>query len=146
MPDVLSTIQRRRCMSAIRSTGSQPETIVRRLVFSLGYRYRLHVRDLPGKPDLVFPGRRAVIFVHGCFWHQHHCSDGRKPDSRQDYWLPKLRRNVERDAEHLATLVSLGWRVKVIWECDTRDQATLSAAIRLFLGPASTYDSMRTCE
>lgn len=114
-----------------------PEMRVRRLAHALGYRFRLHRKDLPGKPDLVFPARRCIIFVHGCFWHQHPdpaCRDARPPKSNQAYWLPKLSRNVARDQEHIARLEALGWRVLVIWECETADQAALGKRLRAFLG------------
>jgi DNA mismatch endonuclease (patch repair protein) len=108
-------------MSAIRSIGMKPEMMVRTLVHRMGYRFRLHAKDLPGKPDLVFRPRKKVIFVHGCFWHQHPklaCKDGRQPKSNKGYWAPKLARNVERDAIHLKALKALGWTVLVLWECD----------------------------
>jgi len=112
-------------MRRIRSKGMKPEMLVRSLVYGLGYRYRLHRRDLPGKPDLVFGPRKKAIFVHGCFWHGHDdpaCVDGRrKPKSNLDYWLPKLARNKARDMEQEAELKRLGWAVLTIWECETRD-------------------------
>lgn len=124
-------------MAAIKSKDMKPELIVRRIVHALGYRYRLHRKDLPGKPDLVFGPRRKVIFVHGCFWHVHPkstCLDARAPQSNTGYWSTKLARNVERDAAHIATLKALGWRVLVIWECETRDVATVTRRVRRFLG------------
>ena len=114
----------------------KPELIVRRAAHALGYRFRLHRRDLPGKPDLVFPSRHKVIFVHGCFWHQHddpQCLDGRLPKSRAEYWGPKLQRNVERDAAHVAALEADGWKVLSIWECDTKDAVALEKRIQRFL-------------
>ena len=123
-------------MANIRSKGMKPELIVRRLTHSMGYRYRLHRKDLPGKPDLVFPARRKVIFVHGCFWHQHAdpaCKIARRPKSNLDYWLPKLQRNVERDAEHRDRLSALGWQVLVIWECEVKIAAGLLERIVEFL-------------
>lgn len=123
-------------MRAIRSKGMKPEIIVRRLAHSLGYRFRLHRDDLPGKPDMVFPGRRAVIFVHGCFWHQHpfkDCKDSRLPKSNTDYWEPKLLRNQTRDSEHVAALQAQGWRVLVIWECQTKDETGLKNLLLSFL-------------
>ena len=114
----------------------KPEIIVRRSAHALGYRYRLHRKDLPGKPDMVFPGRRAVIFIHGCFWHQHldpNCKDARHPKSNIDYWQPKLLRNQTRDAEHEAALHAQGWRVLVIWECQTKDEAALKNLLSSFL-------------
>lgn len=111
--------------------------MVRRLAHSLGYRFRLHRRDLPGNPDLVFPGHRSVIFVHGCFWHQHpdpECRSSHTPRSRTEYWVPKLQRNVERDAENLSRLESLGWQVLVIWECELKDRDAVAERLRAFLG------------
>jgi DNA mismatch endonuclease (patch repair protein) len=106
---------------------------VRRLVTKLGYRYRLHTKDLPGKPDLVFRSRKRAIFVHGCFWHLHsECREGRVPNTKAGYWAPKLLRNVERDKLHLEKLEEDGWRVMVIWECELAD-ATLTDRISTFL-------------
>ena len=123
-------------MRRIRSKDTKPEMLVRRLVHGMGFRYRLHGLDLPGKPDLVFTSRRKVIFVHGCFWHMHgdpRCSGRREPQSNQEYWKPKLARNRQRDAEHLAALESAGWSVLTVWECETRDAAALAASVRAFL-------------
>src|SRR6185437_16737197 len=115
---------------AIKATGTKPEMAVRRLVYGLGYRYRLHRRDLPGKPDLAFGPHRKVIFVHGCYWHQHQgCRHGRLPGSNLGYWREKLARNVARDARHLADLRSAGWRVMVIWECETANIKRLAQRI-----------------
>ena len=131
------TPQRRSAnMARIRSKGMKPELDVRKLVHRMGYRYRLHRKDLPGKPDMVFPSRRKVIFVHGCFWHQHsaeNCLDGRHPKSNTDYWRPKLTRNVERDAEHLSRLDADGWQVLVIWECETKNLGEMARRIASFL-------------
>jgi DNA mismatch endonuclease (patch repair protein) len=121
-------------MRAIRSKGTNPEMFVRRLVHGLGYRYRLHVPDLPGKPDLVFPKMRKVIFVHGCFWHLHKgCRDGHIPKSRRDYWEPKLRRNAERDASHLKSLRKLGWKPLIIWECALKQSKRTEKRLIQFL-------------
>ena len=136
MADKLSPLRRSANMAAIRSTNMKPELIVRRLVHSLGYRYRLHARNLPGKPDLVFRPRRKVIFVHGCFWHLHpkkDCLDARLPKSNKSYWLPKLRRNVERDARHLKDLKRSGWTCMVIWECETKNTNVLKRRLVRFL-------------
>jgi DNA mismatch endonuclease (patch repair protein) len=125
-------------MRRIKSKGMKPELAVRSLVHGLGYRYRLHRKDLPGKPDIVFGPARKVIFVHGCFWHGHEdpaCLDGRAPRSNEGYWLPKLARNKERDAASVAALEAAGWRVLVVWECETRDQAALKSRLEAFLGP-----------
>lgn len=131
-------------MRRIRKTDTVPEMVVRRLTHGLGFRYRLHRRDLPGTPDLVFPCRRKVIFVHGCFWHQHDCRLGRKqPSTNQDYWLPKLRRNVERDAIASAKLREAGWQVLVIWECWTRKPEGLADMIREFLESDESSRGMR---
>src|SRR5437764_830642 len=134
MADVLTEEQRRKCMTSIRSGGTGPELTVRRLLHSLGYRYRLHVKSLPGKPDLVFTSRRTVIFVHGCFWHQHTCNDGHIPASRQSYWRPKLEKNVERDRQHTAALSSLGWKVLTVWECETKASEKLISDLLALLG------------
>ncbi|CAN5317352.1 very short patch repair endonuclease [soil metagenome] len=123
-------------MSAIRSKDMKPEMVVRRLVYSLGYRYRLHRKDLPGKPDLVFGPRKRVIFVHGCFWHQHAreaCLDGRAPKSNTGYWSPKLAGNVSRDKRNIAALKKMGWNVLVVWECETRKIDRLQTRLRVFL-------------
>lgn len=136
MTDKITRDRRSGNMRAIRSKDTAPELAVRRLVHSMGYRYRLHRKDLPGKPDLVFAGRRKVIFVHGCFWHQHEqesCLDGRRPKSNTGYWDEKLRRNVERDALNRQALEEAGWEVLVIWECATNDQQKLKKQLFLFL-------------
>lgn len=115
--------------------------VVRRLLHAAGYRYRLHSRDLPGKPDLVFRGRRKAIFVHGCFWHQHEretCLDGRRPKSNTGYWDEKLARNVERDRRSQDALRAGGWDVLVLWECEIASTEELGARLRAFLGPASS--------
>jgi DNA mismatch endonuclease, patch repair protein len=120
MADTLTREQRSRQMARVRSRDTVPELIVRGLVHGWGYRYRLHVPALPGRPDLVFPRLRKVIFVHGCFWHQHHCQRGdRLPTSRVNYWREKLDRNKRRDKRHCAALRKLGWKVLVVWECET---------------------------
>ena len=120
-------------MSRVRSKDSRPEMFVRRLVFALGYRYRLHVSGIPGRPDLVFGGRRKVIFVHGCFWHRHaHCALARLPKSRLEFWLPKLEANRRRDQENVRTLHRKGWAVLTIWECELGDPR-LPSTIERFL-------------
>lgn len=135
--DKLTPERRSENMRQIRSCDTKPEMIVRRLVHGMGYRYRLHRRDLPGKPDLVFSSRRKVIFVHGCFWHQHSledCPDGKKPKSNTDYWDAKLRRNVERDHQSKNELESLGWSTMTIWECETSNIELLRTRLHKFLG------------
>jgi DNA mismatch endonuclease (patch repair protein) len=124
----------RRRMSRIRKTGSKPEVLVRRLAHKLGYRFRINRRDLPGTPDIVFPGRRKVIMVHGCFWHQHEgCRLANQPRTRTEYWLPKLARNVERDLRVETLLRELGWGVLIIWECEINDLEALTQRLRDFL-------------
>src|SRR5437660_616930 len=119
MADRVSREQRSRNMSQIRSKNSKPEMAVRRLAHALGYRYRLHRKDLPGSPDLVFPSRRKVIFVHGCYWHGHGCAvGGTGAKTNRAYWGPKIRRNRERDARSLAALEADGWRCLTVWECE----------------------------
>jgi len=134
--DKLTPERRSANMRAIRSNGMKPELRVRQLVHSLGYRFRLHRKDLPGKPDLAFIGRKKAIFVHGCFWHQHpdpNCTDARVPKSNLSYWIPKLQRNVARDASQRCTLEERGWKVLTVWDCETKDIPTLRERIRSFL-------------
>jgi DNA mismatch endonuclease (patch repair protein) len=135
MVDRLTKERRSENMRRIKSIGTKPEMLVRRLVHSLGYRYRLHRKDLPGKPDLVFGPRRKAIFVHGCFWHGHDvegCPDRRTPKSNVSYWSPKLARNRERDAEHVAALKKADWKVLTIWECEADDKG-LKSRLKKFL-------------
>jgi len=120
-------------MARIRGRNTKPEMRVRRLVHGLGYRYRLHKRDLPGTPDLVFAARRKAIFVHGCFWHQHQCPRGSQPTSNTAFWKTKLRQNVERDRKNIAELAAAGWSVLVVWECETKSTASLAKRITRFL-------------
>jgi DNA mismatch endonuclease, patch repair protein len=137
MADRISTAQRSANMRAIKSKGMKPEMAVRRLAHSLGFRFRLHRHDLPGRPDLVFPGRRKVVFVHGCFWHQHPdpaCKAAHSPRSNTDYWGPKLARNFARDATTRGALAELGWDTLVLWECETKDLVSLRDKLLTFLG------------
>jgi DNA mismatch endonuclease (patch repair protein) len=121
-------------MRAVKSTDTKPEMLVRRLAHRLGYRYRLHRGDLPGKPDLVFPGRRKIIFVHGCWWHGHDCKRGaREPKTNVEYWRPKIERNRARDSAHYAALAAMGWKVAVIWECQLKDAESVAQLVRSFL-------------
>ncbi|HVX10202.1 MAG TPA: very short patch repair endonuclease [Pirellulales bacterium] len=134
--DTLTVAERSRRMSLVRAKDTKPELVVRRLVHSLGYRYRLHISSLPGCPDLVFPSRRKVILVHGCFWHQHSCKLGdRMPKSRLKFWRPKLERNRLRDTETMRSLRHLGWRVLIVWECQIfgKPRARLVKRICAFL-------------
>lgn len=131
--DKLTTTRRSENMRAIKSAHTKPEMTVRKLVYSMGFRYRLHRKDLPGRPDLVFPSRRKVIFVHGCFWHQHSCREGRVPSSNVEYWRPKLERNAARDAENVSKLQHQGWSVLVVWECEVKDVSALKTTLATFL-------------
>lgn len=123
-------------MRANKAKDTRPEMKVRRMVHAMGFRYRLHAKDLPGKPDLVFRSRRKVIFVHGCFWHQHPdpaCKIARMPKSRPEFWRPKLERNRERDEESVKTLENSGWQVLVVWECSLRDPESTYTVLHQFL-------------
>lgn len=132
--DTLTPARRSANMSRIRANGSAPEMLVRRTAHAMGFRFRLHRKDLPGKPDLVFPRLRKIVFVHGCFWHQHPgCREGRTPSSNQGYWAPKLARNVERDRIAQESLRRAGWDVVTLWECECRTADQVRAALRPFL-------------
>lgn len=133
MVDHVSRAKRSEIMKRIRGKNTAPELSVRKLVYSLGYRYRLHVKALPGKPDIVFLGRKKVIFVHGCFWHGHNCKKGKPPKSHLNYWLPKLKENRHRDARNQKLLASSGWKFLVIWQCQIRNPTTLKKKIVAFL-------------
>lgn len=122
-------------MRAVKSRDTAPEMSVRRIAHAMGYRFRLHRRDLPGTPDLVFPARRVALFVNGCFWHGHNCRRGiRKPKANAAYWRRKIARNRERDAAARRALRALGWRVGVVWECRAAPNAALGRVLRGFLG------------
>ena len=137
--DKLSAERRSENMRRIRSQDTNPELALRSLIHRLGYRFRLHRKDLPGRPDIVFPGRRKVIFAHGCFWHQHSgCREGRIPSSRLEYWGPKLSRNKIRDAANQARLEEEGWQVLVVWECELKGGAALTKKLKRFLGRVGT--------
>lgn len=138
MADVLTPAQRSYCMSRIRCKDTQPEMIVRKLVHALGYRYRLHVRNMPGRPDLVFSSRRKVIFVHGCFWHRHRCKYGQvTPKTRKNFWRTKLEKNKERDGRNRRALRRNGWHVLVVWECQTKCAERLIDRVVNFLDSTS---------
>ena len=129
------TISRSENMRRIRSKNTAPELAVRKALRELGFPgYRLHHKELPGKPDIVFIGKKKIIFVHGCFWHDHDCKEGRrKPKSNRDYWLPKIQRNVERDANNIKKLHELGWETLVIWECEIGDVPGLQRRLLDFM-------------
>lgn len=122
MVDVHSPEKRSYNMSRIKGKDTKPEMIVRKWLWSNGYRYRLHRRDLPGNPDIVFPSRKKVIFIHGCFWHKHDCKYFKWPSSNSDFWKTKIESNIHRDAANYLKLKSAGWDYLVIWECETRGQ------------------------
>lgn len=135
MTDVFPIEKRSWIMSRVREKNTSPELKIRSLVHRLGFRFRLYRKDLPGTPDLVFPSRRKVIFVHGCFWHGHDCARGkREPQTNTEYWVKKIRRNIERDAAHRLELEALGWGVLVIWECEIGTPERVSRTIVSFLG------------
>ena len=138
--DNLSFEDRSWCMSRIRSKGMKPEMAVRSMVHRLGYRFRLHRQDLPGRPDLVLPRHKAVIFVNGCFWHWHpdpECPIAGLPKSNIQYWKPKLERTRIRDLEHIASLKDEGWRILTIWECQLRNSVDVLSQIHAFLETAN---------
>jgi DNA mismatch endonuclease (patch repair protein) len=125
---------RSRIMRAVKSADTTPELLVRKLAHRMGYRFRLHPKDLPGKPDLVFPRLRKAIFVHGCFWHGHDCAHGsRVPKANREYWVRKIERNQNRDRRILDALRDLGWGTKVFWECELKDKRGLQLKLRSFL-------------
>ena len=121
MVDRVTSERRSEIMRSVGQKDTGAEMKVRRALHLLGYRYRLHRRELPGKPDIVFPSRRKTVFVHGCFWHGHNCRFGRLPKSNLDYWVPKIAANRERDERNVAALRDAGWAVFVVWQCDLRD-------------------------
>ncbi len=126
--------QRSKIMRAVKGKDTGPELLVRRLLHSRGYRYRLHRTDLPGKPDLTFPARRRVVFIHGCFWHGHDCKRGaREPKSNVAYWRAKIARNRERDREHQRALKRGGWAALTLWECELKDDDALLRRLKRFL-------------
>lgn len=132
--DTLSPEQRSERMGRIRAKDTKPELVVRSLLSSMGCRYRLHRRNLPGVPDIVFPAKKRAIFVHGCFWHQHkRCRYSHVPKSRKDFWVPKLIKNQKRDKENLCRLRSSGWKVLVVWECQTSGVRGLKERLGRFL-------------
>ena len=134
MIDSPTTPERSRLMARVRTKDTGIEVTVRRLAHSLGYRYRLHREGLPGTPDLVFPSRRKVVFVHGCFWHRHTaCRKGKIPKTRREFWHDKLSRNVARDRRVLDELNALGWQALIVWECEVRDSESLAKTLRGFL-------------
>lgn len=132
--DPLSPSERSARMALVRGKNTKPELLVRGLLYSLGYRYRLHWKTIPGRPDVAFPGRKKAIFVHGCFWHQHGCGHYKMPQTRTEFWGSKLTANRARDEEHIRQLHQLGWDCLTVWECELRDLDSLAERLALFLG------------
>lgn len=133
MVDTRSPEQRRRIMQSVKTKNTSPELLLRRALFAAGFRFRLHRKSLPGSPDIVFPGRKKVIFVNGCYWHGHGCSKGQPPKSRLEYWEPKIRANRERDRRNLEKLEALGWAACVVWQCELNDMENLLPRLGTFL-------------
>ena len=134
--DTLTPEERSKRMSLVKSKDTKPELIVRRKLHGMGYRYRLHQRDLPGNPDIVVRKRRQAIFVHGCFWHRHNdpnCRLARMPKSKRHFWEPKLAANAERDQRNIAALTEMGWKVLVVWECELGNNEQLENKLRQFM-------------
>lgn len=135
MADIVSPADRSLMMSGIRGKDTKPEIVVRKALFAAGFRFRLHRRDLPGRPDVALPGRKVVIFAHGCFWHRHTgCNNSKLPSTRPEFWLAKLQGNMERDRRDIDALLATGWRALVVWECATRDPATVASMPTLLAG------------
>jgi DNA mismatch endonuclease (patch repair protein) len=133
MTDRLDFERRSRLMRQVKGKNTRPELIVRSLLHRLGYRFRLHRKNLPGTPDIVFPSRHVALFVHGCFWHGHGCRIGQLPKSRLEYWKPKIEANAERDHRKQAALVEKGWKVFVVWQCELSDIESLTAKLNSLL-------------
>ena len=131
--DTRTPEQRRRIMQAVKAKNTGPEMVVRRMLHRGGYRYSLHRKDLPGRPDIVFKGRRKAILVHGCFWHGHECSKGKLPKSKLNYWQPKIEQNKARDTRNIAELEAIGWQVLVIWQCEIADGQALWLRLQEFV-------------
>lgn len=121
-------------MRSVKSKNTRPEIIVRQIIYSLGFRYRIHRKDLPGSPDIVFPGRKKAIFVHGCFWHWHGCKRSRMPKTNSEYWEAKIQRNQERDKRNCTALADIGWQALIVWECELKDKSTLEKKLVQFIG------------
>lgn len=133
MTDMFTPERRSEIMARIKSVDTNPEMRLRQIIHALGYRFRLHRRDLPGNPDIVLPSYHAAIMMHGCFWHGHTCKDGRRPESNSAYWEKKLDRNIERDRRNASALRRLGWRCMVVWECQLKNQDRIARRVERFL-------------
>jgi DNA mismatch endonuclease (patch repair protein) len=136
MVDIVSPEVRSRMMSGIRGKNTRPEIVVRQAAHRMGLRFRIHRKDLPGKPDLVFTKYKTVVFVHGCFWHRHNCRLAAVPKTRPEFWEAKFKANVDRDLSNRTKLELLGWRVIEIWECETREVPALEAKLKQISGDA----------
>lgn len=133
MIDRLDPRRRSLLMQKVKTKNTGPEKAIRSMLHRLGYRFRLHRKDLPGTPDIVFPSRRIALFVHGCFWHAHGCVKGQPPKSRHEYWSPKLEANRERDRRNVDALIQSGWHVVVVWQCELVDREALGARLETLL-------------
>lgn len=131
--DRVPAIIRSKIMGAVKTSDTRPELLIRKSLHRMGFRYALHRRDLPGTPDLVFPKKRKIVFVHGCFWHGHGCSKGKPPKSRLSYWLPKIETNRKRDRKTARKLRRAGWSVMIVWQCETGDPEKIVGKIARFL-------------
>lgn len=146
MTDVHNPVTRSRNMAAIKGKNTGPEILVRKALFSLGLRYRLHKKELQGKPDIVFVSKKVAIFVHGCFWHMHDCEKFKLPQSRKSFWLEKLQGNKNRDKKNIQELLDKGWRVIIVWECDIKKHQKdknlndLALRIKALLEPQSQHN------
>jgi DNA mismatch endonuclease, patch repair protein len=144
--DVFSKAQRSAVMARVRGKNTTPEKAVRSLLHRLGFRFRLHRTDLPGTPDIVMPGRRTALFVHGCFWHQHaNCRSAKRPAGNRVYWNRKLDRNMLRDGANKRALKKLGWKVIIVWECQTKHAAKLRSRLRRLTGSESGSRPVKRC-
>ena len=140
MVDNRTKASRSRLMSRIGSKHTKPELVVRSLLHRLGYRYRLHRKELPGRPDIAFIGRKKAIFVHGCFWHGHGCKIGKLPKSNLEFWNAKIERNRQRDRENISELEQIGWTAEEVWQCELKDSQSLERKLRSFLGSPNAID------
>lgn len=140
MVDRVSPAIRSRIMASVPGKSTKPEILVRSIAHSMGYRFRLHRRDLPGKPDIVFPGRKSLVFVNGCFWHGHECKREKMPKSNKPFWDDKIKNNRLRDERVLSELKTLGWKVLTIWECETKDPEIVKRKLSEFLGTPNRPD------
>lgn len=140
MVDRVSPAIRSRIMASVPGKSTKPEILVRSIAHSMGYRFRLHRRDLPGKPDIVFPGRKSLVFVNGCFWHGHECKREKMPKSNKSFWDDKIKNNRLRDERVLSELKKLGWKVLTIWECETKDPEIVKRKLFEFLGAPNRPD------